>query len=298
MSAPLTRDRPLEREAGSGAASGRNVFRFREGVSRRWRPAPALTATAAAHAGALLAFAAAPAAWPWLAAALAANHGTLLAASLSPRSQLLGANRVRLPEAAARRGEVALTFDDGPDSELTPRVLDLLDAHGAKASFFCIGERAAAQPGLVREIAARGHSVESHGQRHSAAFASYGPWRLMRDVEAAQDAIAGACGVAPRFFRAPFGTRNPMLDPTLSRLGLHYVSWTRRGYDTVDRRAPRVLRRLTAGLRAGDILLLHDGELGHARSVLAVLPGVLAALAERGLRGVSLRAACGDEPSA
>jgi len=272
------------------------------GSARPWRPARALQATAALHLGGALALAWPPAGWPWIAGALLANHGVLLAGSLSPRSQLLGPNRVRLPDAAARRREVALTFDDGPDPMLTPRILDLLDAGNAKASFFCIGERAAAAPQLVREIVARGHSVESHSHRHSTAFACYGPWRLLREIEAAQRALAEAAGSPPVFFRAPFGTRNPMLDPTLARFGLSYVSWTRRGFDTVDRSARRVLRRLTNRLAAGDVLLLHDGVSARPRvgeaTVLAVLPQLLETIADQGLRPVSLRVACGDERGA
>jgi peptidoglycan/xylan/chitin deacetylase (PgdA/CDA1 family) len=102
--------------------------------------------------------------------------------------------------------------------------------------------------------------------------------------------------VAPRFFRAPFGTRSPLLDPALARLGLSLVSWTRRGYDTVDGDAARVLRRLVSGLAAGDVLLLHDGvtvrEHRAEPTVLAVLPWLLDELAARGLKAVSLRTAC------
>jgi peptidoglycan/xylan/chitin deacetylase (PgdA/CDA1 family) len=299
MISPLTREASIE---GDGPAdtevAGSLAIPFHEAF-RRWRPATALQATAVVHLGGALALAGLPSSWPWIAATLIANHALLVAASMAPRSPLLGTNRTRLPEAAVSRREIALTFDDGPDPELTPRVLDLLDARGATASFFCIGERAAAQPQLMREIVARGHSVESHSQRHSAAFAFYGPWRLLREIEAAQRAITSVSGSAPRFFRAPFGTRNPMLDPTLLRMGLSYVSWTRRGLDMVDRSAKRVLRRLTKGLSAGDVLLLHDGVLTRERAreatVLSVLPPLLDEIAKRELRSVSLRAACSDE---
>jgi len=219
-------------------------------------------------------------------------------ASLSPRSRLLGENIVRLPEGAARRGDVALTFDDGPDPDVTPRVLQLLDTHGAKASFFCIGERAAAFPELVRDIARRGHSVENHSERHSTRFGWYGAGALRRELEGAQAIIAGITGRAPAFFRAPFGTRNPLLDLVLARCGLRLVSWTRRGYDTVDTSATRVLHRLLKGLAAGDVLLLHDGVSARARrgapTVLAVLPELLDRLSAHGLKSVSLAVACGE----
>jgi len=266
--------------------------------ARRWRPAPALQATAALHLGAAVALTWPLGEWPWIVGALVANHAVLFGASLAPRSRLVGPNLVRLPAAAVRRGEVAITFDDGPDPEVTPRVLDLLDERRAAASFFCIGERAAAHPQLVREIVRRGHSVESHSHRHSTSFGWYGPWRFARELGAAQHALADAAGSPPRFFRAPFGTRNPFLDPALARLGLAYVSWTRRGYDTIDGNAARVLRRLVTGLAAGDVLLLHDGITVRGRrgepTVLRVLPLLLAHLAEHGLKAVSLRTACGD----
>ena len=286
------------RETSTGPAPVAAVAAARPASPRRWHPAPAIRFTALFHAGGLVSLAALPELWPPIVAGLAANHAVLFTASLLPRSQLLGRNLVRLPEAAARRGEVAITFDDGPDPEVTPRVLDLLDARGAKASFFCVGERAAAAPGLVREIVRRGHSVENHSHRHSTGFGWYGPWRLRRELEGAQRALAETAGVAPLFFRAPFGTRNPLLDPALARLGLTFVSWTRRGYDTVDADAARVLRRLVDGLGAGDVLLLHDGVTVRERrgepTVLAVLPRLLERLDGRGLKAVSLRAACDD----
>jgi len=263
----------------------------------RWYPAPLIQATAALHVGGAVALAFSGTDWRWVAGALVANHGAILAATLAPRSRLLGPNVVRLPEACAARREVALTFDDGPDPEVTPRVLDMLDRHGAVGNFFCIGERAAAHPGVLREIVTRGHAAESHSFRHAIGFAAWGPGGLRRDVEAAQRAIADASGVAPRFFRAPYGPRSPMLDLVLARAGLTYVSWRRRGYDGVDRDPERVLRRLTGSLEAGDVLLLHDGTSAPRRrfepTVLRVLPRLLRHFDEHGLRPVTLRAAFG-----
>lgn len=266
-------------------------------AARRWRPAPALQASALVHAAGAVALVAAPASWPWVAGGIVANHAALALAGFLPRSRLLGPNLARLPAPAAQRSEVALTFDDGPDPEVTPRVLDALDAAGLKATFFLIGERAARHAALAREIVRRGHAVENHSHRHSTAFGWYGPGRARREVEAAQGAIADATGVAPAFFRAPFGIRNPLLDPALARCGLRYVSWTRRGFDTVARDPRRVLDRLARGLAAGDILLLHDGHAARTPAgtpvVLEVLPALLERLSGAGLRPVTLRAALG-----
>ncbi|MFC7688916.1 polysaccharide deacetylase family protein [Paeniroseomonas aquatica] len=104
---------------------------------------------------------------------------------------------------------VALTFDDGPDPEVTPRVLDLLDRHGATASFFVIGRKAARHGALLREIGRRGHTIENHSYHHAKSFACRGPWALRREVVLTQRAVAEATGVAPRFFRAPMGLRSP-----------------------------------------------------------------------------------------
>jgi peptidoglycan/xylan/chitin deacetylase (PgdA/CDA1 family) len=264
--------------------------------SAPWRPAPALVASAGLHVAGAAALAIMPSAWPAIALGLAANHAVLAGAGLVPRSRLLGPNLTRLPAEAARRGEVALTFDDGPDPEATPRILDLLDAAGARATFFCVGERAARHASLVREMVARGHAVENHTERHSAAFGWYGPARLRAEIGAAQQTLAAIAGRTPRFFRAPFGMRSPLLDPVLFHLRLALAAWTRRGYDTTDADAARVLARLTRGLAAGDILLLHDGmATGRplaAPTALAVLPALLARLRDAGLRTVTLDEAC------
>jgi len=250
------------------------------------------------HAAGVVVLVLVPSLWPWVLGGLVVNHLLLTAAVLWPRGRVLGPNLVRLPIAAVARNEVSLNFDDGPDPEVTPRVLDLLDRYQARASFFCIGEKAAAFPELVKEIARRGHSVENHSHRHSNAFAFYGLGGLRREVDAAQAAIAGITGRSPAFFRAPAGFRSPLLDPVMAACGLRYVTWTRRGFDTVHGDAESVLRRLNRGLGPGDILLMHDGAPARTREgepvVLAVLPALLDQLAARGLKSVTLPDACRD----
>jgi peptidoglycan/xylan/chitin deacetylase (PgdA/CDA1 family) len=212
-----------------------------------------------------------------------------------PQSTLLGANLTRLPPPAAERREVALTFDDGPDPAVTPTVLDLLDRYGAKASFFCIGTRVAAHPELAREITRRGHSVENHTYSHPNTFACLLPGALARQVGAAQTIVERVVGTRPQFFRAPMGLRSPLLDPVLVAAGLCYTSWTRRGYDTTSTDCDAVLRRLSARLAAGDVLLLHDRRLAArgAPVVLDVLPRLLERIATAKLRSVSLPMAAG-----
>jgi len=124
-----------------------------------WRPPPFIKLSAWWHAAGAITLIGSPAWWPWVLGAIAANHVVLIAAALWPRGRLIGANVTRLPAAAAARDEICLTFDDGPDPRITPQVLDMLDRYAAKASFFCIGEKAAAYPDIVEAIVRRGHSV-------------------------------------------------------------------------------------------------------------------------------------------
>lgn len=265
----------------------------REGAA--WRPNLFLKGSAVLHAAALAGVAVAPELWGWALGAVAANQAVLTAGGLLPRSRLLGPNWTRLPAAAAARGEIALTLDDGPDPEVTPRALELLARAGVSATFFCIAERAARHPRLVRAMVDAGHAVENHSLRHRHDFALLGPRRYLEDLGAAQDALAALAGSAPRFFRAPAGLRNPFLDYALARLGLTLASWTRRGFDSVSGDPARVLRRLSRGLAAGDILMLHDGHAARAADgapvVLAALPPLLERIAAAGLRPVTLRAA-------
>jgi peptidoglycan/xylan/chitin deacetylase (PgdA/CDA1 family) len=118
---------------------------------------------------------------------------------------------------------------------------------------------------------------------------------MEQEIVEAQRSIARVTGDGPRFFRAPAGLRNPFLDPVLCRLQLQLATWTRRGFDTVNRDSDRVYRRLTRSLAAGDILLLHDGHAARGRLgtpvIVEVLPRLLETLRSRELQPVTLRAA-------
>jgi len=250
-------------------------------------------ATVALHVGAVAATAVNPHLWPWSLGAVVANHGAITFAGLWPRSSLLGPNWTRLPPAAAARKAVAITIDDGPDPATTPRVLDLLDAAGAKATFFCIGRKIESFRALTREIVDRGHAIENHSYRHTNYFSLLGPRRMAAELARAQDVIAEVTGTTPRFFRAPAGLRNPFLNPLLQKYDLRLASWTRRGFDTVNGNADVVFRRVTRNLASGDILLLHDGNAARTASgapvIYEVLPRMLRELATHGLQPIVMR---------
>ncbi|MBW0450727.1 polysaccharide deacetylase family protein [bacterium M00.F.Ca.ET.228.01.1.1] len=265
---------------------------------RRWPQTgyPAmLTATAAWHVLVLGAWLAAPRAWPWWLAAIFANHAVFTVAGLLPRTSLLGPNWTRLPAGSRNADAIALTIDDGPDPVVTPQVLDLLDALGVRATFFCIGEKARRYPHLVREIVARGHALENHSQVHVHTFSVTLPHALWREIDAAQRTFEELSGERPMFFRAPAGLRNIFLEPVLRKLDLRLAAWTRRGYDTRERDPEVVARRLLDGLAARDILLLHDGNAALTADgkplILAVLPRIVEAARRHKLRFVTLREA-------
>ncbi|QID16467.1 polysaccharide deacetylase family protein [Nitrogeniibacter mangrovi] len=265
---------------------------------RPWRPGALLWGSALLHVAALAGVALAPAAWPWALGAVILNHGLITAVGLWPRSTWLGPNRIRLPATAAARRQIAITIDDGPDPAVTPAVLDVLEAHGARATFFCIGTRARAHPALIAEIVRRGHELGNHSEHHRHHFSLLGPAALTREIGAAQATLHALGGRAPAFFRAPAGLRNPFLEPVLARLGLHLASWTRRGFDTRETNADTILARLTRHLAAGDILLLHDGHAARCAAtgepvILAVLPRLLARCDAAGLTPVTLSQAIG-----
>jgi peptidoglycan/xylan/chitin deacetylase (PgdA/CDA1 family) len=263
--------------------------------SGRWHPTLLIRASLVLHLLALLAVITEPGQWRWALGAVVVNHLLLAGIGLWPRSHWLGPNWTRLPAAATARNEIALTIDDGPDPIVTPQVLDLLDRYAARATFFCIGEQAARYPDLCREIVRRGHAVENHSQQHRHHFSLMGMRAMTREIQAAQDTLTTITGQRPLFFRAPAGLRNPFLDPVLTRLGLQLASWSARGFDTRIGDAGRVKTKLLRGLRAGAILLVHDGNAARTLDghpvILDVLPALLASAAAARLRFVTLRQA-------
>ncbi len=266
----------------------------RDPSTLHWSPPGLLYASAALHLAAAAAVMTRPATWPWALGAVAANHALLTATGLWPRSHWLGPNMTSLPAARRDHETVAITIDDGPEPDVTPRVLEILAEHGATATFFCIGEKVERHAELAREIVRRGHSIENHSQRHRHNFSLLGPGAMRAEIAHAQGSIARVTGSTPRFFRAPAGLRNPFLDFVLAKLDLRLASWTRRGFDTVKHDADAVLHRLADPLAPGDILLLHDGHAARSSSgqpvIIEVLPRLLEAMAGRRLKPIGLRA--------
>jgi len=180
-----------------------------------------------------------------------------------------------------RDDAVAVTFDDGPHPEGTPAVLDALDAAGAKATFFLVGEQVERRPELAREIAARGHAVALHGYRHRLVLRRTRRG-LADDLDRAAALIAEAAGVAPIFYRAPYGVFSGASLALARQRGWTPFLWSRWGRDWERRATEGTIARRAAGrLAGGDVVLLHDADdyssAGSWRSTVAALPAILEA---------------------
>ena len=183
---------------------------------------------------------------------------------------------------ATTRQEVWLTIDDGPDPDDTPRILDLLDQHGARATFFVIGERAARWPHLIREIVRRGHEIGHHTHTHPAAtFWCAGPTRLTAELDRTL-ATLQENGIRPQRFRAPVGIKHLFLDPVLARRGLSYVGWSVRSGDCRAASPEAVRDHAASKLKPGAILLVHEGPSVPANVRVTGIALLLAAVTARG----------------
>ena len=192
----------------------------------------------------------------------------------------------------AARG-VALTFDDGPSPETTPRVLDALDEAGVKATFFVIGRKVKLYPELVREIVARGHAVGVHGYAHDRLFSLRTPESIRMDLARAIEVITAASGEAPTLFRPPIGHTSPRIAGALEAFDFTVVGWSVKGLDGLaGARADRVAARIVPHLKDGAIVLLHDAAENEdfTPASLAALPKILAAMARKNLPGVRVDA--------
>jgi peptidoglycan/xylan/chitin deacetylase (PgdA/CDA1 family)/uncharacterized membrane protein YbhN (UPF0104 family) len=185
---------------------------------------------------------------------------------------------------------MAITFDDGPSPDTTPRILDALREAGKKATFFVLGRHAEAHPEIVRRIVEEGHEVANHTYSHRIlVFASR---RTIADELWRTQEVLEACGADHlRYFRAPHGFRNPLVVRTCRRLGYQVVGWTKGVFDTALPGADVIVKRSVAAIRPGAVLLLHDADgngSGSRAQTADALPAILRAIDDAGLASVTL----------
>jgi peptidoglycan-N-acetylglucosamine deacetylase len=177
---------------------------------------------------------------------------------VNPRSSLYMPVWWRLPKHCP---DIALTFDDGPHPEVTPRLLDLLAEHQQRATFFLIGENVRKYPALVQRMVSEGHHLGLHSDCHSWAFNCWPPHLVRRDLIACANTIAECTGQpAPYLFRPPVGLKNPIVGFVAGQLKLRTVTWSCRALDTGNKSVPDIIARVKNGLQPRVIITMHDGH--------------------------------------
>ncbi|HET9776850.1 MAG TPA: polysaccharide deacetylase family protein [Gemmatimonadaceae bacterium] len=189
------------------------------------------------------------------------------------------------------RKVVALTFDDGPNPDATPRILDTLGEKGVRATFFVLGSHAERWPELVRRMSSEGHQLGNHGYFHrKLQFKS--PFYVRRDIRLGIRAIRRAGAPAPRYFRAPHGFRSPWTTPIASSYGERTVGWSLGVWDSDRPGVNEIVRRTIEGVTPGSIVLLHDGDGynpdGDRMQTAAALPHIIDRLTDQGYEFATL----------
>jgi peptidoglycan-N-acetylglucosamine deacetylase len=176
--------------------------------------------------------------------------------------------------------KVALTFDDGPDPNATPELLELLKREGISATFFCIGKNVEANPDIAKRIAGEGHLLANHSYTHPWYISMLMGRALRREMERTQEAIERAARVRPKYFRPPSGTTGPNFPGALKRVGLTLVGWDVRSLDTVAT-PKKAVERIVRLAGDGSIILLHDGGAEPGR-VVEIVSAAVKELRSRG----------------
>jgi peptidoglycan/xylan/chitin deacetylase (PgdA/CDA1 family) len=197
-----------------------------------------------------------------------------------------------LERRVGRDDAVVLTFDDGPHPQGTPAVLETLAAHGARATFFLVGEQVERDRGLARAIVDAGHEVALHGYRHTLLLRRRVE-SVAGDYDRALAAVEDATGRSPALYRPPYGVLSTGALREVRRRGWRPLLWSAWGRDWAAGATPHsIATRSTADLRGGDVLLLHDADYysapGSWQRTAAALPEILRAVADRGLRPVAI----------
>lgn len=239
---------------------------------------------------------------PWPVLAAGGILGALLADGVArPASRVLLDVIWRGPRG---RRAVALTFDDGPDPEITPRVADALCAAGARATFFCIGRHLEQHADLGRRLAAEGHEIGNHSYSHSRLLNFRGPRSMGAEIARGAEAIRSLHVAAVRsaalpsparaespLYRPPLGLKNPALAALAASRRLRVVTWSLHGRDTGGAGAGAIAARVLDRVRPGDIVLLHDAcdrPGADRRPTADAVPAILAGLGQRDLRCVTV----------
>ncbi len=188
--------------------------------------------------------------------------------------------------------KIALTFDDGPDPNYTPQVLDILKKYNAKATFFLIGKNIKQYPNLAERIVGEGHTVGNHSFSHSQTidFKNQNGW--LKELEETDLEIMKITGKKPKFFRPPYGVTTPHLAGALKKSGHTTVGWSQRTYDTMSISPLKINEKILKNFKSGDIILLHDSH----ENIVPLLEQLLPEIERKNLSFATVNELINEEP--
>jgi peptidoglycan/xylan/chitin deacetylase (PgdA/CDA1 family) len=177
---------------------------------------------------------------------------------------------------------IAITFDDGPVSEGTPQVLQILKDANVEAAFFCIGERIAGNETIIRQLDAEGHIIGNHSYTHAALFDLFLSKKMLAEMQQVDNDLYAVIGKKTRLFRPPYGVMNPNLKNAIIKGGYLPIGWSVRSYDSMATDADALLQKVTLQMKPGAIFLFHD----RCPVTVAMLPNFLGEVKAKGYRVV------------
>lgn len=179
---------------------------------------------------------------------------------------------------------IAISFDDGPVKEHTPKVLEILKQHNAPAAFFFIGNRVAGNEKLLQQVIDEGHLVGNHSYSHHTWFDLFSTSKVIADMKLMDETMKAVTGLKPRLFRPPYGVMNPNIKQAIVKGEYIPVGWSVRSFDTVEKDGNKLLQKMTAAIEPGAVFLFHDS----GKQTISILPAFLKKVLENGYQIVAL----------
>jgi len=179
--------------------------------------------------------------------------------------------------------EISITFDDGPNSIVTPKVLDILKEYDIKATFFCIGNKIAENESILKRIYNEGHIIGNHSYSHSIYFDFFSYKKILNELNETDNIIFKLINKKPKLFRPPYGVTNPLISKASKKNNYFNIGWNIRSLDTI-KNEKEVLDRVFKKLKSGSIVLFHDNN----NKIISILPGFIEYAINKNLKIISL----------
>ena len=186
--------------------------------------------------------------------------------------------------AATDKKEIAISFDDGPATNYTPEILQLLKQDNIKATFFCIGNRIAGNENILKQIKDEGHIIGNHSYSHHFWFDMFSSRKMLNDLKQMDHEMKKVTGLKPKLFRPPYGVTNPNLKKAIINGGYTAVGWSVRSMDTVIKDEKKLLDKINRSLKPGAVFLFHD----TSKTTLQVLPAFIQEVKSKGYHIIPL----------